>query len=108
MKILNQFDSSYYVLHDIDNNPSFNKTTLKSERTKCTSILNLKPKNAQVYASCYTFEAAFYGSEVPSSKKTQLIYEILDSKDGQNFEARSQILNTFNAIFDLRIEGFSK
>ena len=108
MKILNQFDSSYYVLHDIDNNPSFDPPTLKSERTKCKSILDLKPSNAQVYASCYTFEAAFYGSAVPSSKKTQRIYEILESKDGQDFELRSQILNTFNAIFDLKIEEFSK
>lgn len=106
MKILNQFDTSYYVLHDFDNNSTYTQSTLKAEQTKCNSIFSLKHDNAKIYAQDYTFEKVFYGDSISSNIKTKKIFDILNSKetDLKNYTIRQDILQTFNSIFELGID----
>lgn len=105
MKILNQFDTSYYVLHDLDNKSTHEQITLKAEQTKCNSILSLKHHKAKIYAHDYTFEKAFYGNSVSSRNKTKKIFDILNSEeiDSEKYAIRQDILQTFNVIFELGI-----
>lgn len=106
MKILNQFDTSYYVLHDLDNNSEHEPKTLKSERTNCKKILALKHDNAKVYAHNYTFEKVFYGESVNAKTKTKKIFDILnsDESDEEKSLIKKDILQTFNTIFELGID----
>lgn len=106
MKILNQFGTSYYVLHDIDNNPDHAKSTLKGARTNCINILSSKTEYSKIFVHDFTFEKAFYGDTVESKNKTKQIFDILESTDAdvEKFEIRKDILTTYNKIFDLGIE----
>lgn len=109
MKILNQFDTNYYVLHDLDNNSDNSEnrqSSLKSERTKCRTILNLKNSRAKIYATNHTFEKVFYNTTVSSNVKTKKIFDILNSneEDTIKYPIKLDILKTFNAIFDLGIK----
>lgn len=109
MKILNQFDTKYYVLHDLDNNSENSEKrqkVLKSERTKCRSILELKNERAKIYATNHTFEKVFYDTTVISNVKTKKIFDILNSneEDPTKFAIKQDILRTFNTIFELGIE----
>lgn len=108
MKILNQFGTSYYVLHDTDNNPSHEQSTIKGARTNCYNILSSKTQLSKIFIHDFTFEKVFYGDTVSSSNKTKQIHEILESKkeDIDNFKIRKDILETYNKIFDLGIEEF--
>ncbi len=106
MKILNQFDASYYVLHDLDNTSDHGQSTLKAEQTKCKTIFSLKHDKAKIYAHDYTFEKVFYGDSVSSRIKTKTIFDILNSKetDDKKYAVRKDILQSFNAIFELEID----
>jgi putative ATP-dependent endonuclease of the OLD family len=78
MKILNQFNSSYDVLHDVDNHPKHSSSTLKGELTKCKNIIKLKKNsNIRVFCSISNFENAIDIGDVPNHKKTKTIYQIL-------------------------------
>jgi len=107
MKILNQFGTSYYVLHDVDNNPDHAVPTLKAARTNCINILSSKTEYSKIFVHDFTFEKAFYGDTVESRNKTKQIFDILEStdEDVEKFKIRNDILTTYNKIFDLGIEG---
>lgn len=109
MKILNQFGTSYYVLHDTDNNPDHNISTRKGAKTNCLNLLSNKTEYSKMFVHDFTFEEAFYGSTVASKNKTKQIFEILESshEDTDNFAIRRSILETYNKIFDLEIEELS-
>lgn len=78
MKILNQFNSSYDVLHDVDNHTKHSASTLKSQLTNCKKILELKENdNIRIFCSISNFEQAISIGDVPNNKKTQTIYNIL-------------------------------
>ncbi|WP_370296199.1 ATP-dependent endonuclease [Rossellomorea marisflavi] len=78
MKILNQFNSNYDVLHDVDNHNKHSSSTLKGQLTKCKKIFNLKDgRDIRVFCSISNFENAIGIGDVPNNKKTQTIYEIL-------------------------------
>lgn len=106
MKILNQFDAPYYVLHDIDNNPAHTQKALKADRTKSLNLFKLKNDKTKIYAHNFTFEKAFYNETILSSTKTKRIFEILDSKpeDSEKFYIKQDILETYNHIFELGID----
>lgn len=106
MKILNQFGTSYYVLHDVDNNPNHVEKTLKGARTNCCNILSNKTKFSKIFVHDFTFEQVFYGDVVESKNKTKQIFEILESteSDTDKFKIRKDILETYNRIFDLEIK----
>lgn len=109
MKILNQFDTSYYVLHDLDSSSDHKESTLKAEQTKCKQIFRSKHDNAKIYAHDYTFEKVFYGESVSSRTKTRKIFDILNSEetDTEKYSIRQDILQTFNKIFELEIDGLN-
>lgn len=106
MKILNQFGSSYYVLHDVDNNPNHSESTLKASRTNCKTIFSNKTDFSKIFVHDFTFEAAFYDDNIKTKNKTKQIFEILESSDKNpvNFSIRKNILETYNRIFDLNID----
>jgi putative ATP-dependent endonuclease of the OLD family len=81
MKILNQFNSRYDVLHDVDNHPKHSSSTLKAQLTNCKKILKLKKgSNIRVFCSITNFENAIGIGDVSNHKKTQTIYQILHGK----------------------------
>ncbi|MGM0111215.1 ATP-dependent nuclease [Enterococcus sp. DIV0187] len=105
MKILNQFQTDYHVLHDIDNNKNTD-VKLKTQRTNCRKILSLKENNIKIYACEANFEDAFYGHNESSSTKTKRIYEILHTSEGsEDYSLKQTILATFNSIFELGINN---
>lgn len=106
MKILNQFGTPYYVLHDTDCNPEHQSVTLKSAKTICNTILSNKTENSKLWVQNFTFEKVFYNSVIPPDKKTSHIYKILDSTEEDNvlYNIKQDILQTYNKIFELGIE----
>lgn len=102
MKILNQFDTTYYVLHDLDN-VNDSDVELKKQRTNCSNIFESKNSNSKIFAINHTFEAAFYDHTIDNSTKTKAIYKILYEDYDNNNEVRKKILGTFNSIFSLNI-----
>lgn len=107
MKILNQFQTDYHVLHDVDNNKTTDSTQ-KTQRTNCKKILKLKKDNSKIYACEANFEDAFYGQSESSKTKTKRIYDILHSKEGtEDYALRQTILGTFNNIFELEIQDLA-
>lgn len=104
MKILNQFQTDYHVLHDIDNDKDTD-AKLRTQRTNCKKILDLKKENIQIHACESNFEDAFYGHSEASATKTKRIYQILhSSKETEDYDLRKNILVTFNNIFELGIQ----
>ena len=104
MKILNQFQTDYHVLHDVDNDKD-TEVKLKTQRTNCMKIFELKKDNIKIHACEANFEAAFYGHSESSSTKTKRIYQILHSSEGtEDYDLRRSILVTFNNIFELGIQ----
>ncbi|PGW70165.1 ATP-dependent endonuclease [Bacillus cereus] len=98
MKILNQFNANYSVLHDVDNHKKHKSTTLKAQLTNCKNILNLKNKDGiRIYCSMENFEAAIGIGDVANDKKTQTIHEIIHEADTElKYEnARQEIDNLF-------------
>ncbi|MEK4069820.1 ATP-dependent nuclease [Peribacillus sp. FSL R5-0717] len=101
MKILNQFNSNYDVLHDVDNHTKHSSKTLKAQRTNCINILKQKGNNSgiRVYCSISNFENAIRIGDVSNDKKTQTIYEILHETSNSVYdEARRLIENLFEQI----------
>ncbi|WJP97265.1 ATP-dependent nuclease [Macrococcus bovicus] len=105
MKILNQFNSKYYVLHDLDNHVS-GISQKRAQRTNCLNIFHQKQDICNIYALENTFEHVFYNHTVSSSQKVAKIYSILSSKDpsDSNYVIKNDIINTFSAIFELDIK----
>lgn len=102
MKILNQFDTTYYVLHDLDNVNRVN-SELKKQLTNCKKILDAKNSYSEIFAINHTFEAAFYDNTVDNSIKIKRIFKILYEDDFKNKDIKKTILGTFNHIFSLDI-----
>ncbi|MBE9440134.1 MULTISPECIES: ATP-dependent nuclease [Staphylococcus] len=100
MKILNQFDTNYYVLHDLDNVHD-NDSQLQRQLTNCKNILESKNTHSKIFAINHTFEAAFYNNTVDNSIKIKTIFKIL--YENNNESIRKKILGTFNHIFSLGI-----
>jgi putative ATP-dependent endonuclease of the OLD family len=107
MKILNQFNSSYNVLHDVDNHPKHSSATLKAQLTNCKKIINLrKNSNIRIFCSISNFENAIGIGDVTNDKKTQTIYKILHENYESKYDgARRQIKRLFEQIIKLEDEG---
>lgn len=103
MKILNQFNSNYDVLHDVDNHRKHSSSTLKGQLTKCKKIFKLKEgSNIRVFGSIANFENAIGIGDVSNDKKTQTIYKILHgTSDTDEFaKARRIVGNLFEQIIN--------
>ncbi|MDH2364158.1 AAA family ATPase [Priestia megaterium] len=101
MKILNQFNTEYYVLHDVDNDNNYALKTLKAQLTNCKNILDLKTKDSiEIYASISTFEVALGIGSLPNHKKTQVIHDIIHeiTDDAPLITAQQEVKNLFNYI----------
>ncbi|MEC3638659.1 ATP-dependent nuclease [Bacillus halotolerans] len=101
MKILNQFNSNYNVLHDMDNQQKHNSSTLKGQLTNCKKIYKLSnSKNIRVFSSISNFENAIGIEDLPSNKKTQTIHQILNEPIGgdEYASARESIKKIFKHI----------
>ena len=78
MKVLNQFNSNYDVLHDVDNHSKYSLSTLKAQCTNCKNILNQKvSSDIRIFCSISNFENAIGIGDIANDKKTQVIYQIL-------------------------------
>ncbi|MEK4113094.1 putative ATP-dependent endonuclease of OLD family [Paenibacillus sp. DS2363] len=120
MKVLNQFNSSYDVLHDVDNHEKHSSTTLKAQLTNCKKIYNYKQSdNIRVFCSVSHFEKAIGIGDVSDDKKTKVIYQILHKEEqgkpetDEYFEARGLIEGIFEQIINRNNEphlsgGFKK
>ncbi|WP_226670751.1 ATP-dependent nuclease [Metabacillus litoralis] len=103
MKILNQFNSSYDVLHDVDNHIKHSASTLKGQLTNCKKILELKENdNIRIFCSISNFEQAISIGDIPNIKKTQTIYDILHGvSDTDEFaKPRMIVQNLFKQIIN--------
>jgi len=103
MKVLNQFNSSYDVLHDVDNHIKYSSSTLKAQLTNCKKILKLKNNDdIRVFCSISNFENAINIGDVENDKKTQTIYQILHetSDTGDFAKARKLVENLFENIIN--------
>ena len=103
MKILNQFNTNYDVLHDVDNHQSTHSSALKGQQTNCIKIFNLKEdSDIRVFCSISNFENAIDIGDVPNNKKTQTIYEILHgTSDTDEFAKPRRIVeNLFEQIIN--------
>lgn len=95
MKILNQFNSSYDVLHDVDNHPKHSSKTLKAQLTNCKKILKLKiNSDIRVFCSISNFENAIGIGDVSNDKKTQTIYEILHNTSVGKYDEGRRVIET--------------
>ncbi|SEG01754.1 Predicted ATP-dependent endonuclease of the OLD family, contains P-loop ATPase and TOPRIM domains [Bacillus sp. ok061] len=100
MKILNQFNANYNVLHDVDNHNKYSSATLKAQLTNCKNILKLKTNDSiRIYCSMENFEAAIGIGDVSNDKKTQTIHEIIHETETETdlkyMDARQEIDNLF-------------
>lgn len=101
MKILNQFNAPYYILHDIDNHNGYELPTLKAQLTNCNKIFELKTSTTKIFGSIANFEQAIGIGDVPGKKKTETIFKIMNEADGDTLEAKQKIEVLFNSIFEL-------
>lgn len=116
MKILNQFNIKYDILHDMDNHESYKSSTLKAQKKNCTNIFNLKNEsNTRIFCSISNFEQAIGIGDQPNNKKTQTIHQIIHepSDDDEYIEARKIIKSLFEHVVQLKEvanfgEGFYK
>ncbi len=107
MKVLNQFNSHYDVLHDVDNHDKHSSTTLKAQLTNCKNIFALKAnENIRVFGSISNFENAIGIGDISNDKKTKVIYELLRENDGEDSgsdeytEAYRKVENLFEKIIN--------
>jgi predicted ATP-dependent endonuclease of OLD family len=102
MKILNQFNTKYYILHDIDNHERFKHPTLKAQQTNCYNIYALKSDSTRIFGSVPNLERAIGLGDVPDHKKTETIHRIIhDAIDTTYIQYREKIEKVFNFIFSL-------
>lgn len=103
MKVLNQFKTPYKVLHDIDNHPKYELSTLKSQRTKCRKIYNEKAKyeGVELYISEANFEQAVGLGDLTNSKKTRFAFELTQDviKDKKYQTAFRNVEDLFNKMY---------
>lgn len=106
MKVLNQFNSCYDVLHDVDNHNKHSSSTLKAQLTNCKNIYNTKNNdNIRVFCSISNFENAIGIGDVSNDKKTKVIYKILHEQEQtmdtyEYTEASTIIENIFDQIIN--------
>lgn len=107
MKILNQFNADYYVLHDVDNDDSFSAKTLKAQKTMCENIVNLMKKNlstttveGKIFVSETTFETAIGIGKLSNSMKTKRAYEIVNYTEGNQEGVTEEILEQNRIAFE--------
>ncbi|MGG1640102.1 ATP-dependent nuclease [Paenibacillus sp. NRS-1782] len=104
MKVLNQFNSSYDVLHDVDNHDKHSASTLKAQLTNCQKIYASKHSdNIRIFCSITHFENAIGIGDVSSDQKTKVIYQILDGqaeKENDYSEARTLVESIFEQIIN--------
>lgn len=101
MKILNQFNSNYDVLHDVDNHTKYTSSTLKAQKTNCINIFKLKgTSEVRIYTSISNFENAIGIGDVSNDKKTQTVYQIINepSIEDEHGKARMLIKDLFKHI----------
>ncbi|WP_312114329.1 ATP-dependent nuclease [Brevibacillus reuszeri] len=98
MKILNQFKTPYYILHDVDNHSKYELKTLRAQLTNCKKIFALKEPGTKIFASISNFEHAIGIGEISSNKKTETIYEIMNSS--QKIDIKGKINSLFDYIFN--------
>ncbi|WP_294746103.1 AAA family ATPase [uncultured Exiguobacterium sp.] len=101
MKILNQFKSSYDILHDVDNHSRFSTTTLKAQQTNCKKIMQQKGSRSgiNVFCSISNFENAIGIGDISNDKKTQTIFEILNADPESSYaETKRLIEKLFDKI----------
>lgn len=94
MKILNQFNSNYDVLHDVDNHTRYTSTTLKAQKTNCINIFKLKgDSEVRIFTSISNFENAIGIGDVPNDKKTQTIHQIIhEPSNGNEYSEASKLI----------------
>jgi predicted ATP-dependent endonuclease of OLD family len=100
MKILNQFEAPYYILHDMDNHNKYEQKTLKAQLTNCKNIFKLKKGGTKIFASVANFEQAIGIGDVLDSKKTATIYGIMNDPDG--LVIKNKIYYFFDHIFGIQ------
>lgn len=89
MKILNQFKTSYVVIHDVDNEEDRNIQGLKTQLTNCKKILAEKlavqeNSDIKIFCSISNFEVAIGLGQVESKQKTKKAYEVLHLPEHQD------------------------
>lgn len=101
MKILNQFNTNYDVVHDVDNHSTYGLSTLKAQLTNCKNILKLKTdENIRIFSSISNFEVAIGIGDVADSKKTKTLHKIIHEplKDDEYSEARKKVEELFDCL----------
>lgn len=100
MKILNQFNSNYDILHDADNHAKHSSVTLKAQLTNCKEIFKLNElRNVRIFCSVSHFESAIGIGDVLNSNKTQTIFEVIHDPSNNEFHsARGLIEMLFDQI----------
>lgn len=104
MKILNQFNSQYTVIHDVDNNKDTIQK-LKTQLTKCKNIykqknLCLNHKNITIIASISNFENALGLDNISNGQKTKNIYNIVTEPKPEHIQANLSLQDLFDKISD--------
>ncbi|WP_214845437.1 ATP-dependent endonuclease [Exiguobacterium sp. S90] len=100
MKILNQFNTNYNVLHDVDNDTRYSSSTLKAQLTNCKSIFKEKSKSSKIriFCSVSNFEQAIGMENVPNKHKTKNIFEILHSSSAN--KSLTKIEKLFKVVIE--------
>lgn len=114
MKILNQFNASYDVLHDVDNHARYKLTTLKAQLTNCKKIYKQKKSTGvRVLSSISNFELAIGLDDVKDDNKTKTIYRIINEESTESeygkAKAKIEVLYNYIAKWDKTLslgEGF--
>ena len=101
MKILNQFKAPYFILHDVDNHSNFELSTLRRQLTICKKINSLRESGTRIFASIANFEQAIGIGDISKNKKTETIFEIMNSSS--KLDLKMKIYSFFYYIF-----GFAK
>ncbi|HEB4953277.1 TPA: AAA family ATPase [Bacillus cereus] len=108
MKILNQFKSTYTVIHDVDNDKD-TLTKLKTQLTKCKNITHQKTISTEatqikIIASLANFEKALGMKNISNNKKTKNIFTIITENLPEHDQAREHLHNLFDNINNHEIE----
>lgn len=104
MKILNQFNTNYDVLHDVDNHSRYKSSTLKAQLTNCKKILEHKKSDKiRIFSSVPNFERAIGLADVVDNKKTETIHKIIheSSEEGEYSEQRKKIEELFDQVINI-------
>ncbi|WP_298788509.1 ATP-dependent endonuclease [uncultured Marinococcus sp.] len=102
MKILNQFNTSYAVLHDADNHQHYASSQYQAQETKCKNIFDLSEGDNGIYIYCAnkTFEVAIGHEELSSKNKTAFTFELIHNPTDENKVYRKKTENLFLNILD--------